>query len=67
LLKDERKSLFCKIDKDKKDKLEQMLEYYHTTIGDLIGMMIEIHYDNFIEQKKNIISSIANTYSGVIR
>jgi hypothetical protein len=64
-IKDDRKSVFCKIDKHRKDKLQQMLDHYDTTMGDFIGMMIDIHYDNYLEQRKSIVSGIAADYSGM--
>lgn len=63
-IKDNRKSLFCKIEPAKKDKLAEMLDYYDTTMGDFIGMMIEQWYENYSEQQRNRLSSIANDYSG---
>lgn len=64
-IQDDRKSLFCKIDKFRKDKLAEMLDYYDTTMGDFIGMMIDTHYENYQEQRKSIITGIAQDFSGM--
>lgn len=64
-IQDDRKSLFCKIDKFRKDKLAEMLDYYDTTMGDFISMMIDTHYENYQEQRKSIITGIAQDFSGM--
>lgn len=61
---DDRKSVFCKVDKDRKDKLSEMLESYDTTMGEFIGMMIDAYYDRYVEQQQNMVSGIAENYSG---
>jgi hypothetical protein len=63
-IKDDRKSLFCKIDPMMKDKLAEMLAHYDTTMGEFIGMMIEQWFDRYSEQCRNRLSRIADDYSG---
>jgi hypothetical protein len=63
-IKDERKSLFCKIDPIKKDKLAEMLAHYETTIGEFIGMQIDNAYEVYTEQRQTRLSRIADDYSG---
>lgn len=63
-IKDNRKSLFCKIDPVKKEKLAEMLDHYDTTMGDFIGMMIEQWYEDYSEQQRRLLLSIASDYSG---
>jgi hypothetical protein len=62
---DDRKSLFCKIDKQRKEQLTEMLDYYDTTMGDFIGMMIDTHYMTYQDQRRSIISGIAEDFSGM--
>lgn len=64
-INDDRKSLFCKIDKQRKDKLTEMLDYFDTTMGDFIGMMIDTHYETYLERRRSIISDIAEDFSGM--
>lgn len=64
-IQDDRKSVFCKIDKHRKDRLTEMLDYYDTTMGDFIGMMIDAHYETYTEQRRSIISGIAEDFSGI--
>lgn len=64
-IQDDRKSVFCKIDKDRKEKLTEMLEYYDTTMGDFIGMMIDAHFGTYQHQRRSIISGIAEDFSGM--
>ena len=64
-IQDDRKSVFCKIDKSRKEKLTEMLHYYDTTMGDFISMMIDTHYDRYQDQRLSIISGIAEDYSGM--
>ncbi len=61
---DDRKSLFCKIDKGHKDKLAEMLDAYGTTMGEFIGRMIEDYHNQFMRQQRDIVSGIADEYSG---
>jgi hypothetical protein len=63
-INDDRKSLFCKIDPVKKDKLAEMLDTYDSTIGDFIGVMIDDYHERFIEQRRRNIAGIAQDYSG---
>jgi hypothetical protein len=63
-IKDNRKSLFCKIDPVKKDKLAEMLEIYGITMGDFIGSMIDKAYEVYAEQCRARLLGIANEYSG---
>ena len=63
-IQDNRKSLFCKIDPAKKDKLAEMLSAYDTTMGDFIGMLIEDSYVKYAEQRRTMLSGIASDYSG---
>jgi hypothetical protein len=62
-IKDERKSLFCKIEPMKKDKLAEMLENYGTTMGDFIGVMIDDYYERFLQHQHERVRGIANDYS----
>jgi hypothetical protein len=64
-IQDDRKSVFCKIDKQRKEKLTEMLHYYDTTMGDFISMMIDTHFDQYQEQRRSVISGIAEDYSGI--
>ena len=63
-IRDERKSVFCKINKDQKQKLMEMIAHYDITMGDFISMMIDIHFEQYTEQRLNIVSGIADDYSG---
>lgn len=64
-IQDDRKSVFCKIDKERKDRLTEMLDYYDTTMGDFIGMMIDAHFESYQTQRRSIISGMAEDYSGL--
>lgn len=64
-IQDDRKPLFCKVDKNRKDRLSEMLKNYNVTMAELISAMIDMHYDRYIEQRRDIMSGIANDYSGV--
>lgn len=63
-INDDRKSIFCKIDKTRKDKLSEMLGHYDTTMGDFIGMLIDAQYERYVEQRLSIVSGMADDYSG---
>jgi hypothetical protein len=63
-INDDRKSLFCKVDKHHKERLSEMLKHYDTTIGDFIGMLIDAHYEQYQEQRRKILTGIAEEYSG---
>ncbi len=63
-IKDDRKSLFCKIDKVRKQKLMEMLRMYSITMGDFVGVMIDEYHSKFLEQQHNKVTGIADDYSG---
>ena len=63
-IQDNRKSVFCKIGKDRKEKLAEMLEIYGTTMGDFIGTMIDEYYERYTEQRRDMVTGIADEYSG---
>lgn len=63
-IRDDRKSVFCKIDKTRKDKLGEMLSHYDATMGEFIGKLIDAQYDHYVEQCSSIVSGIAEDYSG---
>src|ERR1044072_2920228 len=58
-INDDRKSLFCKIEKAHKDRLSEMLKYYDTTMGDFVGMLIDAHYEQYQEQRRRLLTGIA--------
>lgn len=64
-IQDDRKSVFCKIDRERKDRLAEMLAYYDATMGDFIGMMIDDHYERYQQQRRSIISGMAEDYCGM--
>ena len=64
-IKDDRKSVFCKIDKSRKEKLAEMLKEYNTTMGDLISSMIDDYHMRFQKQQQDKIIGIAADYSGI--
>lgn len=63
-IQDDRKSVFCKIDKERKTKLTEMLDHYDTTMGDFIGMMIDHYYQNYLDRKGKIVEELAEDFSG---
>ena len=63
-INDDRKSLFCKIDRLRKDKLNEMLDHYDVTMGEFIGRMIDLQYEQYQEQRRSIVTGIADDYSG---
>ena len=63
-IKDDRKSLFCKIDPVKKDKLAEMLEVYDSTMGEFIGSMIDDYYEKYQSRRQRSIAGLAEDYSG---
>ena len=62
--KDDRASVFFKIDAIRKQKLHTMMEFYDTTTGDLIGVMIDAYYQEYIERKDSIMKGLACDYAG---
>src|SRR5688572_16483151 len=58
-IRDDRKPVFCKINKDRQLRLTEMLDAYGTTMGDFIGSMIDDYYDRFQNQQKAKITGIA--------
>ena len=64
-IQDDRKSVFCKIDRQRKDKLTEMLDAYSTTMGDFIGSMIDAQYQTYQQQRRTIVCGIAEDYSGL--
>ena len=62
---DDRKSVFCKIDKARKDKLAEMLAAYNITMGDFIEVMIDSYHDRFVHQQKQKLLGIADDYCGL--
>jgi hypothetical protein len=63
-IQDDRKSVFCKIDKHRKDKLTEMLDAYGTTMGEFIGTMIDSYYQSYLERKGKIVEELAEDFSG---
>ena len=49
----------------KTTRLQEMIDWYGVTMGDFIGTMIDTHYQKFLEQRRNIVSGIADDYSGM--
>jgi hypothetical protein len=64
-IQDDRKSLFCKIDKHRKEQLAEMLKEYNVTMGELIGSMIDDYFARLIEQQKRKVIGIAEDFSGM--
>jgi hypothetical protein len=64
-IKDDRKSLFCKIEPEKKEKLAEMLDFYDAKMGDFLGRMIDSWYERYQEQRRSMLQGIADDYSGV--
>jgi hypothetical protein len=63
-MKDDRAPLFCKISREQKQALRDMLEHYDTNAGDLVGIMIDTYYEFYINQHDDIIVGSASHYSG---
>jgi hypothetical protein len=66
-IQDDRKSVFCKIDRNHKEKLEDMLEIYGTTMGEFISTMIDEYHTRFLRQQHDKVTGIADDYSGTER
>jgi len=60
---DDRETLFCKIDADKKQKLNQMVKKYDVDLGTLMEQWIDEHYKDFSEQEETVLVGLASEYS----
>ncbi len=64
-IKDDREPVFCKIDKQQKKKLREMTSQYEISIGEFLQEMIDVYYVKFQYQQKQIVSGMAQDYSGI--
>jgi hypothetical protein len=60
---DDRKSVFFKTQPIRKDRLAEMVDYYDTTLGDFLGIMIDDYFDRYLEQRKKILNEMVVAYS----
>ncbi len=49
---DTRKNLFCKIDSQIKDNLDEMVEFHKTSMSEFVEQLITAEYDRYLHNKK---------------
>jgi hypothetical protein len=60
---DQRKNLFCKIDPDLKEKLDEMVSFRQLSMAELIEQIIDESYLRFMRDKHAVVDGIAAEYT----
>jgi len=63
LVGDDRKTLFCKLSCDSKDKIDQMLSGYNVEVAALLEQWIDEKYKDFSKREQSSIVGLAKDYS----
>lgn len=61
---DTRKNLFCKIDSDVKDQLDEMADSYDVKMAELVERLVQEEYLKFTRNRAELVSDLASQFAG---
>ena len=63
MMGDDRKTLFCKLSSDSKDKIDQMLNGYNVEVATLLEQWIDEKYKVYAVRERTSVVGLAKDYS----
>lgn len=63
IIGDKRKNLFCKVNPETKDKLDQMVDYHGIMMSELVEKLVKEEYDRFVVVLNTKVSEMASQFA----
>ena len=60
---DTRKNLFCKVEPETKEKLDEMVEYHDVKMADLVEKLVREEYDRYVTERDGRVENIASQFA----
>lgn len=60
---DQRKNLFCKIDPEIKEKLDEMVEYHDIQMSAMVENLVKEEYDRYTQERDARVAHIASQFA----
>lgn len=62
---DSRKNLFCKVDPETKEQLDEMVEYHDMQMSSLVEKLVQEEYDRYTQERDARVSHIASQFANL--